>query len=172
MIETGGRKMKKTLVGVLSIVMALAGALVLTGCASTGAGGAASISATDMAGVKDLANRFVDSINRKDLDGTMACIWNSPDMVWVSFGTVIRGYEGFRGGMTQMFSNNETVRIVVNDISYVPVGNAVMAVGTATIDMQPKNGPSQRVVERWTDLERKINGRWVYVLDHTTLLSQ
>lgn len=164
--------MKKTLVGGLAIAIALAGSLVLAGCASTGAGGAASVSAADMAGVKDLADRFVDSINRKDLDGTMACIWNSPDMIWVSFGTVIRGYEGFRAGMTQMFSNNETVRIVVNDISYVPVGNAVMAVGTATIDMQPKSGPSQRVVERWTDVERKINGRWVYVLDHTTLLPQ
>ena len=164
--------MKKTLVGVLVIVTTLAGALLVAGCASTGAVGAASISATDMAGVKDLAQRFVDSINRKDLDGTMACIWNSPDMLWVSFGTVIRGYDGFRSGMSQMFANNETVKIVVNDISYVPVGDTVMAVGTATLDMQPKSGASQRIVERWTDLERKINGRWVYVLDHTTLLPQ
>jgi len=162
--------MKKTLVGVLVIVAALVGMLVLAGCASTGAAGAASISAADMAGVKDLAQRFVDSINRKDLDGTMACIWNSPEMIWVSFGTVIRGYSGFRSGMAQMFTDNDTVKIAVNDISYVPVGNAVMAVGTATIDLQPKSGPSQHIVERWTDVERKIDGRWVYVLDHTTLV--
>ena len=162
--------MKKTLVGVLVIVTALAGMLLLKGCASTGAAGAASISAADMAGVKDLAQRFVDSINRKDLDGTMACIWNSPEMIWVSFGTVIRGYSGFRSGMAQMFTDNDTVKIAVNEISYVPVGNAVMAVGTATIDLQPKSGPSQHIVERWTDVERKIDGRWVYVLDHTTLV--
>jgi ketosteroid isomerase-like protein len=172
MIATGGKSMKKTLMGVLVIATALAGMLLLAGCASMGAAGGASISATDMAGVKDLAQRFVDSINRKDLDGTMACVWNSPDMIWVSFGTVIRGYSGFRNGMAQMFAANETVKIVVNDISYVPVGNAVMAVGTATIDMQPKSGPSQRVVERWTDVERKIDGRWVYVLDHTTVVPQ
>jgi len=163
--------MKKILVGVLVIVAALGGTLILAGCASMGAAsGTASMNAADMAGVKDLAQRFVDSINRKDLDGTMACIWNSPEMIWVSFGTVIRGYDGFRGGMSQMFSSNETVNIAVNDIAYVPVGDAVMAVGTASIEMQPKNGPSQRIVERWTDVERKVNGRWVYVLDHTTLL--
>ena len=43
--------------------------------------------------------RFVDSINRKDLDGTMACIWNSPELIWVNFGTVVWGYDGFRNGM-------------------------------------------------------------------------
>jgi hypothetical protein len=26
------------------------------------------------------------------------------------------------------------------------------------------------MVERWSDLRRKIDGRWVYVLDHTTVL--
>jgi ketosteroid isomerase-like protein len=162
--------MKKTLVGVLVIAVAAGSMLFLASCARPAAAGGESLSAADLAGVKDLAQRFVDSINRKDLDGTMACVWNSPDMVWVSFGTVIRGWDGFRGGVSQMFTSNETVKIAVTDISYVPVGDAVMAVGTATIDMQPKNGPSQHIVERWTDVERKIDGRWVYVLDHTTLV--
>ncbi len=72
-----------------------------------------------------------------------------------------------------MFANNDTVRIAVTDISYVPVGVNIMAVGTATIDLTPKGGgPTQHVVERWTDVERKIDGRWVYVLDHTTLVPE
>jgi ketosteroid isomerase-like protein len=161
--------MKRLMVGFL-VIATTAGALLLTGCASTGAG-PTSISASDLADVKDLAYRFVDSINRKDLDGTMACVWNSPQMIWVNFGTVVWGYDGFRNGLSQMFDNNATVRIAVTDISYVPVGVNIMAVGTATIDLQPKNGgASQHVVERWTDVERKIDGRWVYVLDHTTLV--
>jgi len=32
------------------------------------------VTKADLDGAKDLAKRFVDSINRKDLDGTMACI--------------------------------------------------------------------------------------------------
>jgi ketosteroid isomerase-like protein len=133
--------------------------------------GVTSITADDLAGAKDLGQRFVDSINRKDLDGTMACVWNSPKMLWVSFGTVIWGYDGFRNGMKQMFDGNETVKIAVTEISYVPIGNVILAVGTATIDLQPKGGgAAQHIVERWTDVERKVDGRWVYVLDHTTMV--
>jgi ketosteroid isomerase-like protein len=163
--------MNKALFRVFVVGTFIAGLLLLAGCASSGATTAKSLTAADLAGAKDLARRFVESINRKDLDGTMACVWNSPDMIWVNFGTVVRGYDGFRGGLAQMFDQNETVRIEVTEISYVPVGDMIMAVGTATIDLQPKDGgPSQHIVERWTDLERKIDGRWVYVLDHTTLV--
>ena len=155
--------MKKTMFRIFVIGILVAGILGLAACATTG------VTKADLDGAKDLAKRFVDSINRKDLDGTMACIWNSPQMLWVNFGTVVWGYDGFRSGLGQMFEQNDTVKIAVTDISYVPVGDMIMAVGTATIDLQPKGGgPPVHVVERWTDLEKKIDGRWVYVLDHTT----
>ena len=155
--------MNRTMLRIFVIGIVAAGILGLAACATTG------VTKADMDGAKDLAKRFVDSINRKDLDGTMACIWNSPQMLWVNFGTVVWGYDGFRKGLGDMFSQNETVKIAVTEISYVPVGDMIMAVGTATIDLQPKGGGAPvHVVERWTDLEKKIDGRWVYVLDHTT----
>ncbi len=155
--------MKKTLLRLCVFAVIAAAALLPAVCATTG------VTKADMEGAKDLAKRFVDSINRKDLDGTMACIWNSPEMIWVNFGTVVWGYEGFRNGLGQMFSQNDTVKIAVTDVSYVPVGDMIMAVGTATIDLEPKGGGAAvHVVERWTDLAKKVDGRWVYVLDHTT----
>jgi hypothetical protein len=45
-----------------------------------------------------------------------------------------------------------------------------MTVGVATYDLKPKSGPDTQIVEVWTDLSRKINGRWVYVLDQATIL--
>jgi ketosteroid isomerase-like protein len=163
--------MNKALLRVFVVGISIVSLLLLAGCASSGATTAKTLTAADLEGAKDLARRFVDSINRKDLNGTMACIWNSPDMIWVSFGTTIRGYDGFRNGIAQMFDQNETVKIKVDEVSLVPVGDVIMAVGTATIDLQPKGGgPSQHIVERWTDLEKKIDGRWVYLLDHTTLV--
>ena len=159
--------MNRTLLRVIVIGTCFTGILSLVGCATTG------VTKADLDAAQELANRFVGAISRKDLEGTMACVWNSPDMIWVNFGTVVRGYDGFRGGLEQMFAQNESVKLVVNDVSYVPVGDMIMAVGTATIDLQPKNGgASVRIVERWTDLERKIDGRWVYVLDHTTLVPE
>ncbi len=155
--------MRKPAILVLACVAIVLGSLGLVSCATT------NVTPADLDDARDLAKRFVDSINRKDLDGTMACIWNSPQMLWVNFGTVVWGYDGFRNGLQQMFSQNDTVRITVTDISYVPLGDMIMAVGTATIDLQPKGGGSPvHLVERWSDLERKVDGRWVYVLDHTT----
>ena len=69
-----------------------------------------------------------------------------------------------------MFKQNESVKLTVNEASYVQVGDAVMTVGTATYDLLPKNGPSTQIVEVWTDLKRKIGGRWVYVLDQATMV--
>ena len=43
-----------------------------------------------------------------------------------------------------------------------------IGVGTFTYDLKPTDGPRQLMVERWSDLRRKIDGRWVYVLDHST----
>jgi hypothetical protein len=58
------------------------------------------------------------------------------------------------------------VRLGIDEVSHVPVGDGVVAVGTATYDLQAKDGSVVRIVERWTDFRRQINGRWVYVLDH------
>ena len=158
--------MKRRLLGILVAISLVAGMSLLGGCATTGAG--SSIPADDLAGAKDLLQRYLDAFSRKDLEAASACIWNSPDLAWVAFGTVIRGYDAVHDRWAQMFAQNETVKVVVNEISYVPVGGAIIAVGTATIDMQPKSGPSVHIVERWTDVERKIDGRWVYVSNHTT----
>ena len=79
--------MNRTMLRIFVIGIVAAGILGLAACATTG------VTKTDMDGAKDLAKRFVDSINRKDLDGTMACIWNSPEMIWVNFGTVVWGYD-------------------------------------------------------------------------------
>ncbi len=118
--------------------------------------------------VKDFAQRFCDAFGRKGLDGVMDCFWDSPDLIMVLFGNVQRGAEAVRADLAQFFEQNESIKLTVNESSSVPVGDAVMTVGTATCELKPKNGPSTQVVEVWTDLARKIDGRWVYVLDHTT----
>ena len=160
--------MKKTLLGVFVVVIFAAGIFLLAGCATTG--GVTSVTATDLADAKAMGQRFVDAMSRKDLDAAMSCFWKSPDLVLVLWGNTVRGYDGVRAGIAQMFDQNDSVKLVVNEISHVPIGDMIMAVGTATYDLQPKSGPSQRIVERWTDMERKIDGRWVYVLDHATIV--
>jgi hypothetical protein len=36
--------------------------------------------------------------------------------------------------------------------------------------MKTNEGTSQEITERWTDVRRKVDGRWVYVMDHAHAL--
>ena len=127
-----------------------------------------SLSDADLEEAKDLDRRFVEAFRIKDLDAAMACMWNSPDLVLVQMGTIYRGYEAVRSQLKEMFDQNRSIRLEINEVSYLPSGDGVIGVGTATVDLQPTAGPRTLLVERWSDLRRKIDGRWVYVLDHTT----
>jgi ketosteroid isomerase-like protein len=69
-----------------------------------------------------------------------------------------------------MFDQNESIRVEVDEVTHLPSGDGVIGVGTATFDLKPSGSSSQLMVERWSDLRRKIDGRWVYVHDHTTVL--
>ena len=124
----------------------------------------------DLAEAKELDRRFVEAMSNKDLDAAMACFWNSPDLVVVLFGNVLLGADAVRSGIAQMFAQNESVKLTVNEATYLPAGDGVITVGTATYNLQPASGPRQQIVERWSDLKRKIDGRWVYVLDHATVV--
>ena len=119
--------------------------------------------------MKELDRRVTDAFSRKDLEAAMACFWNSPDLVVVMWGTILRGTDAVRSAFKQVFDQHESVRLEVDEITHLATGDGVVAVGTATYDLKPWNGPSQKIVERWSDLRRKIDGRWVYVLDHTTI---
>jgi ketosteroid isomerase-like protein len=160
------QSMKTSLLRGLVLGILVSAAILPVACVTSGG----ALSPAESAAAEDLGRRFTEAMSRKDLDGAMSCFWNSPDLIVVLFGNVQRGYEDVRGGIAAMFEQNETVKLTVNEISYVPVGNMIMAVGTATYDLKPKGGPAIQLVERWTDLEQKIDGRWVYVLDHATMV--
>ena len=129
------------------------------------------LSGEDLATQQELDRQFVEAMNRKDLEGLMSFFWDSPNLVMVGWdGTVHQGSERVREVMGRWFARADIVRLEVDEITHVPVGDGVMAVGTATYEIQPKDGPPQRVKERWTDLRRKVGDRWVLVMDHVHAL--
>ncbi len=71
-----------------------------------------------------------------------------------------------------MFEQNESVKLTVNESSSLPIGDAVMTIGTARYDLRTTSVPSVKIVEVWTDVMRKIDGRWVYVLDQATIIPE
>jgi ketosteroid isomerase-like protein len=132
---------------------------------------AQSLSDQDLRAQKELDRQFCDAMSRKDIKGVMDCLWNSPNLIVVLFdATVYRGWDSVRKALEQLFRDFRSVRLEIDEVTHLPLGDGVVAVGTATYDFQPADGPAQRIVERWTDLRRKVGGRWVYVLDHAHAL--
>jgi uncharacterized protein (TIGR02246 family) len=126
----------------------------------------------DLAEAKDLDRRLTEAIGRKDLDAVMACFWNDPDLIVVLWGKVQQGPAAVRAAIKEMFDQNESVRLEINEVTHLPSGDGVIGVGTATYELKPSGGSRKLMVERWSDLRRKIDGRWVYVLDHTTVMPE
>jgi ketosteroid isomerase-like protein len=122
----------------------------------------------DLSEAIDLDRRFTEAMGRKDLDAAMECFWNDPDLVVVLWGKIQRGPEAVRAGIKEILDKNESLKVEINEVKYLPSGDVVIGVGTATYEMKTAGGPCKLMVERWSDVRRKIDGRWVYVLDHAS----
>ena len=129
------------------------------------------LSEQDLKSQRELNDAFCSAMTRKDLDGVMRCLWHDPNLVVVLFdATVYRGWDAVRDAVQQLFDTFPKVRLEIDEVSHVPVGDGIVAVGTATYSLQAADGSAVRIVERWTDLRRKVDGRWIYVLDHAHAL--
>jgi len=115
---------------------------------------------------EELSERFLAAFAAKDLDGVMDCFWNSPDLVLVlENGFVVRGWDNVRFGVEMMLNSHDAVLLEVNEVSRFRLGANVYSVGTATWT-RTANGVSTSFVETWTDVAKKVNGKWVYIMDH------
>ncbi len=129
------------------------------------------LSSEELQANQELDRRFVDAMSHKNIEQVMSCVWDSPDLIFVGIdGTVVLGADGFRKSVEDWFAQCESLSLVVDEIRHIPVGDSVFAVGTATYTIQGKDGSVNKLTERWTDVRRKIGGRWIYVLDHAHAL--
>ena len=133
---------------------------------------AKSLTDAELLANQELDQQFIESMSQMDIEKLMSCFWNSPDLIFVDFdGNVNRGSDNIRKVFEQFFTQFESLSLVCDEISHIRAGNSVFAVGTATYSMQMKDGTSQQVTQRWSDVRGKVEGRWVYVLDHVHFLS-
>lgn len=129
------------------------------------------LSAEDLAANQELDRRFVEAYNQKDVARLMGTFWNSPNLVVVLYdGTVYIGWEAVRQAVEQFFAGLESARVQIVEVTHLRSGDGVVAVGTATYQLQPKEGPPQQFTGRWSDFRRKVQGQWVYVHDHAQVL--
>jgi ketosteroid isomerase-like protein len=118
-----------------------------------------------------LHDRFVEAMNGKDVECVMACFLDSPDLMVVLYGNVLRGPAALRRFLTETFIRIRTVHLEIDEVTQWRLGDTVFAVGTATYLFEALDGARTTVKERWTDARQKAVGKWVYVLDQATQIS-
>jgi ketosteroid isomerase-like protein len=118
---------------------------------------------------RNLDARLVSAIGSKDVEGVMSCFTNSPDLIAVLWGTEMHGPAELRQAIESMFNQCDALQLTIDRVSRVCCGDTVFAVGQATYVIV-RAGVSNTIREVWTDVRRKVDGKWSYVLDHAEVL--
>ena len=134
---------------------------------------AKSLTEADLLANRELDQRFVEAMSQLDIEKLMSCFWDSPDVIFVDYdGNVFRGSDEIRKVFEQFLDQFESLSLRGDGgYSLIRAGNSVFAVGTSTYTMQMKDGTSKKITQRWSDVRGKVDGHWVYVLDHVHFLS-
>lgn len=143
--------------------MTLASTLALVATVSTPLAAAPPVSAA----VRGVLDAQVEAWNRKDLEGFMAGYWRSPDLVFCSGATVIRGWDATLARYRKRYQSegHEMGRLRFDAVEVVPLGeDAALARGAwrlATSDGKEPHG-------LFTLILRRVGGGWRIVHDHTS----
>ncbi len=124
-----------------------------------------------MAGNVRLDGQFSEAMSNSDVDGIMACFLDSPDLVVVLDGRVLRGSAAVRQFLTDLFKGVRTVRLEIDKITRWSVGETVFALGSRAYGFEALDGTISMSQECWTDVRQKVAGRWVFILHHATRIS-
>lgn len=115
-------------------------------------------------GNMDLDNRFVQTVDNKDLDGVMGCVLNSPYMCWLYYGTVTWGWAGNKEDFRGWFNSFEVLRMPYSIDSYWKFGDTVFTTGTG-VEVMTNTGADPIVVPIFaTSVRQLVDGKWVYLM--------
>ena len=88
-------------------------------------------------------------------------------ILWFPGGPMAKGRAAIRDGFAGYLANGTVKDVQLNAIGGEAVGDARVAWGTYAITMEDKATHAVTVERgRYTDVQKKIDGRWQYIVDH------
>ena len=118
---------------------------------------------------EELDARMVEAMSGKDLSGVMSCFYRGPDLLAVRWGTEMHGTAEIRQAVESLFNCCDTLKLSLDRIERVRSGDVVLAVGHATWTITTQ-GSVRTFCEVWTDVRRRVDGNWVYLLGHAEII--
>ncbi len=112
-----------------------------------------------------------EGLFNKDIDLVMSCYANTEDVQLVASGQHFRGVEAVRQATLALLGFPGTIRNEYLSIHYTRVGELILVVGTERNTFTPADGSAPFAIDIiWSDVRKKIGGKWVMILNHATQL--
>jgi ketosteroid isomerase-like protein len=144
-------------------VVVAATAVLVVGCAKV------EDSAAIKRSLEEKVGQFADAFNKQDIQGLMTDYWNSSDLaVYYPDGNYI-GYDALKQSWQTFFQNVSVKKFAITELHTEVENNTAYQWGTYDLSMQPKAGEGISAPGRFTQVWRKLNGKWVIVIDHASV---
>ena len=156
--------MKRTVIAVFAVVVASSLALGLHARAAS----------DDSAQISALYQQFTTAFRHKDVDGVMSVYVAGPSLFVFDVGTPREHvgsdsyradwkslFAGFKGSAIPSFGISEMAVTISGDVAY---SHSIQHLAATTT-----NGKSVALTVRVTDVLRKINGKWLIVMEHVSV---
>jgi uncharacterized protein (TIGR02246 family) len=103
-----------------------------------------------------------------DADAVAQCY--APDAVmWLPGAPMMQGRDAIRAGYVDFFAASAIKSVTLNELGKVSHGNEASSWGTFTVvAVSKKDGKETTESGRYTDVSRRIAGRWQYLVDHAS----
>jgi uncharacterized protein (TIGR02246 family) len=109
---------------------------------------------------------FASAFKAGDADAVSMC-YAEDAILWFPGGPMAQGRKAIRDGFAGFFSGVAITDIAMTPLGQEAVGDAQASWGTYAITMEDKATHAVTIERgRYTDVQKKIDGRWLYVVDH------
>ena len=111
---------------------------------------------------------FFDAFSHGDADAVTACY--APDaVVWLPGGPKAKGTQQIHDAFAGWFAAYTIKTFTYNQLGVRTVGDDRVSWGEFTLEIVAKDtGAVTASRGRYTDVQRKIDGQWLYVVDHAS----
>jgi uncharacterized protein (TIGR02246 family) len=109
---------------------------------------------------------FIAAMKAGDADAVSMC-YAGDAILWFPGGPMAKGRAAIREGFAAYLAGTAVKDVQLSVIGEEAVGDARVAWGTYAITMEDKATHAVSVERgRYTDVQKKIDGRWQYIVDH------
>ena len=141
---------------------------VMPGLALLGAAGAASAkdAKQDEDAIRKLVHTELEGGQAHDVDKVMSVYWNSKDFVLFDPGPkIVRGYDALKEAWIAYFKVFSKAEATLDELHVGASGDVGYAMSLQTWTFYKPDGTFRKDEHRVTNIYRKIDGRWVCILE-------